>query len=381
MTLDHVRMGEVLEADRYPIEIDPLATYRPVGVRGFGRGIFDYPPTLGRDLGSLRFFDLAPCRLIVSNIKGWEGAVAVTGYQESGRISSNRFLAYAQRKGRTHLGYVKNWLLSEPGLDSLGRASPGSVDRNRTLSAERFEGILMPLPIIEEQRRIAAHLDSLARQIARVSEAVPLKPLTWMLPRLLEGLLATQDLPDVRVADLVDPVNDTIHPGNARRGADTFVGLEHIESHTGRLTGSRPVGDETGRKFRFQEGDVTYGYLRPYLNKAWTADRSGLCSVEQFVLRAREGVDPRLLEVVLRSSSILDAAVEATNNLQLPRLGLGTLLGFSAPDIRYASPTVADRAEALTNHFVRATELARRRSELLRGVLPAARNEIFNAMR
>jgi type I restriction enzyme S subunit len=171
MRVCHVRAGDILNLSREALEIDQGGTYRQIGVRGFGRGIFDYDPVVGSQLGKLRYFTLGPSRLVVSNIKGWEGAVAVTSADETGRIASNRFLTY-RTDHEVDVGYVRHYLVSEPGLDALGKASPGSADRNRTLSMKSFDKILIPLPALDEQRRIATHLDALSHVSLSVDTAL-----------------------------------------------------------------------------------------------------------------------------------------------------------------------------------------------------------------
>lgn len=170
MSVRRIRAGDVLELSRDRVDVDLGETYRQIGIRGFGRGIFDYEPVAGAQLGKLRYFTLGPSRLVVSNIKGWEGAVAVTGETEAGRIASNRFLTFLVDP-TVDLGYIRHYLISEPGLDSLGQASPGSADRNRTLSIKKFENIVIPLPGLEEQRRIATHLDALESASTQVGTA------------------------------------------------------------------------------------------------------------------------------------------------------------------------------------------------------------------
>lgn len=120
----------------------------------------------------------------------------------------------------------------------------------------------------------------------------------------------------------------TVHPGDDPGEAQSFVGLQHIERYTGRRIGADPIDAMKGRKFRFQPGDVVYGYLRPYLNKAWAADRHGLCSVDQYVLRPKPNVAPDLIAHILRGQAILDRAIDLTHNLQLPRLRSGLLMAL-----------------------------------------------------
>ncbi len=81
---------------------------------------------------------------------------------------------------------------------------------------------------------------------------------------------------------------DAVTPGRPRgKPSDfvgqPFVGLEHIEAQTARLLGHLPAEMMRSSGVQFQEGDVLYGRMRPYLNKVWLADRTGLCSGEFIV--------------------------------------------------------------------------------------------------
>jgi len=161
VTVERVRVGEVLALQRVPIQPDPGTEYVRIGIRSFGKGILHYEPKPGDQLGSLRFFDVQPDRLIVSNIKGWEGAIAVSSESDAGCIASNRFLSYRPIGQRVDVRWARWYFLSEPGIELVQRASPGSADRNRTLAIDRFEALTIPLPPIDEQRRVANRLDRL----------------------------------------------------------------------------------------------------------------------------------------------------------------------------------------------------------------------------
>jgi type I restriction enzyme, S subunit len=70
VTPRRVRVGDVLELERRPVEPEPTKEYVSIGIRSFGKGIFHYEPIQSDQLGKLRFFKVVPDRLIVSNIKG-----------------------------------------------------------------------------------------------------------------------------------------------------------------------------------------------------------------------------------------------------------------------------------------------------------------------
>lgn len=227
------RIGEVLELVRRPIEVLPTAEYRPIGVRSFGNGIFHYDPVGGSQLSKLRWFSVRPNELVISNIKGWEGAIAVSSEHDLGCIASNRFLTYTPKEGRANVNYLRYYLLSEPGLALIRRASPGSTDRNLTLGIKAFESIRIPLPPIDVQREIASSLDALwsTRQdlASRQSRAERL------LSALIAALVTRGDLSDdqklksgwrrLPLGEVMHPsvgVDEAVNPDKAYRIAGVY---------------------------------------------------------------------------------------------------------------------------------------------------------------
>lgn len=375
-----VPFGSVFELQRRQVAVDPSADYQEIGVRSFGRGLFVKDPVTGSDIGSKRVFRVESGDLVVSNVFAWEGAVGVASGLHGGMIGSHRFMTWTP-KGDVNVDFARHYFGSELGLTALGAASPGSAGRNRTLSIANLEAVAIPQPPRAEQDRVVNHLMGLERRLARVASPSP-HALVPRLPELWDQLLAKHSGSYVTVGELCRNEQVVVHPGDDLRGAKEFVGLEYIQSHTGRRVGGRLISDEQGRKLWFRPGQVIYGYLRPYLNKVWASDGFGLCSVEQFTLTPNPSVDAPVLSLVLRSGRVWKAAKEATNRLQLPRLGLNALMGFRVPDIRgLAWSRIAEESDRLTTFALHADESAARVVGLREALLPAARNEIFNAMR
>ena len=375
-----VRVGDVLQLHRRQVEVDPSAFYHEIGVRSFGRGIFHKEPIRGIDLGKKRVFEIHPGDLVLSNVFAWEGAVALASDAENGRIGSHRFMTYRPRVDEISVAYLRYFFTSEIGVRLLGLASPGSAGRNRTLAVNRFEAIEFSLPTFAEQHRIASHLDrvfSITQSIHGQLSAREKIPARALLPGLVDKVIGRSNAEQVNVGLLYDVVSDVVHPGDSYGDAECFVGLQHIESHTGRRIGSLPLGDERGRKFRFRSGDITFGYLAPYLNKVWVADRVGLCSVDQYVLRPHENVDAELLAYVLRSASTLAQSKELTHNLVLPRLRSKLLASIVVADPRSLGEKTKERLDRVTKQVLRLSEAERRRADLCSSVMPSALNRAF----
>lgn len=128
-----------------------------------------------------------------------------------------------------------------------------------------------------------------------------------------------------RLGDILSLRRQIVHPRDRPKGQAIFVGLEHIESGTGRRNGHLDVEKSQlgGRKPVFRKGDIVYGYLRPYLNKVWIAEFDGLCSVDQYVYSVdSEVADAEYVAWFLRSPAFLDRAPISETPGQLPRIRL-----------------------------------------------------------
>jgi len=66
----------------------------------------------------------------------------------------------------------------------------------------------------------------------------------------------------------------------AESGAPIYVGLEHVDSGAFSLTRWASPQAFKSNAFVFKSGDVLYGKLRPYLDKAVIAPGAGVCSTE-----------------------------------------------------------------------------------------------------
>ncbi|MEU3089866.1 restriction endonuclease subunit S [Streptomyces massasporeus] len=124
---------------------------------------------MGSELTKLRHFSFDANALVLSNIKAWEGAIAVTSEEDVEAVASSRFLFYVPQGDDVDVRYLRYYFLSSRGLTQIGQASPGSADRNRTLSMKSFENIVVPLPDPPEQHRVADKLDTAMSQSVQVA--------------------------------------------------------------------------------------------------------------------------------------------------------------------------------------------------------------------
>lgn len=145
-------MTEVAPLVRRPVEVDPAGSYPELGARSFGRGLFHKPTLQGSELTWQKLFRIEEGDLVFSNIKAWEGAFAVAGSNDHGRVGSHRYLTSVPVAEVMSSDFVYFYLQTREGLEKVQAASPGSADRNRTLGQSRLEAITVPTPEFAVQR-------------------------------------------------------------------------------------------------------------------------------------------------------------------------------------------------------------------------------------
>lgn len=184
-------LNEVAPLCRRPALIEAGRDYPQVAVRSFGRGTFHKPPLSGSAITWEKPFMVRSGDILVSNIKAWEGAVAVATDEDDGRYGSHRYLTFVPQEHVATARFVCFHLLTAGGLTEIGEASPGTADRNRTLSVKKFLQISVPVPDYTKQvwfDSLCAQLDNLeAAQKETAAELDALMP--SILDRAFKGEL------------------------------------------------------------------------------------------------------------------------------------------------------------------------------------------------
>ena len=142
---------------------------------------------------------------------------------------------------------------------------------------------------------------------------------------------------------------------------DIYVALEHVESWTGKI---RDAGDDVNFESqvkRFQERDVLFGKLRPYLAKVTAPNRSGVCAGEFLVLRPLgHHLATKFLERFLRSKPIIDAVDASTFGAKMPRADwsfIGNMeMPVPPPDEQTAIVRFLDHADEQIQRYIAAKE-------------------------
>ena len=129
----------------------------------------------------------------------------------------------------------------------------------------------------------------------------------------------------VTFADIAESITERVDdPKEA--GVEVYVGLEHLDSNTTRISRFGTPDDVEASKLRFFPGDVIYARRRAYQRKLGVAEVEGICSAHALVLRARPDVClPEFLPYFLQSDQFHERALEISVGSLSPTINWKTL--------------------------------------------------------
>lgn len=109
-----------------------------------------------------------------------------------------------------------------------------------------------------------------------------------------------------------------------------YIGLEHLEKDKG-IVGFSSADKVKSTKNAFQEGQILYGRLRPYLNKHDIASFSGVCSTDILVFEASVLVANVLVNKFFNLPFFIEYVVANSKGINLPRVSEKTILNTTFP--------------------------------------------------
>lgn len=203
------------------------------------------------------------------------------------------------------------------------------------VSYDKFGSIIIPIPSINEQQSIAAYLDQKCGEIDElitlqeemitklqsykqsvITEAVT-KGLNKNVSLKDSGIEWIGEIPEhwevKRLKNVCSQINIK---ENSKRNSLPYIGLENIESGSGRYIDT--ISEIEGMANRFCKNNVLFGKLRPYLSKVYLAEKDGICSPE-FIVYDTKSNNSRFIHKLLLSQPFIDVVNSSTYGAKMPR--------------------------------------------------------------
>lgn len=328
-----VPLRELLTIDLDKVPVRAGIQYPMVGVYSFGKGLFHREPVDGTTCSYKTFNRLKSEHFVMSQLFGWEGALALSSEDFSGHFVSPQFPTFLcePELNREYLGYFTR----QPVFwHDLGSRTRGMGDRRRTLNPEALFACEIPLPDRKEQDRIVAKLDALSARIDEGRECSRQieQESTALCRSVIHSAEASEKVELSRLLRLRPP-DVEVEPHLTYE----FAGVYSF----GRGVFKGPV--KTGMEFsyprltRLREGDFVYPKLMAWEGALGVVppDCDGLVVSTEFPVFEinSESVLPEVIDIYFRSPDIwpLLSGTSTGTNVRRRRLKPADFLKFRMP--------------------------------------------------
>ncbi len=128
----------------------------------------------------------------------------------------------------------------------------------------------------------------------------------------------------VKFGDIAKNISKRVEPSET--DLEVYVGLEHLDPQSLRITRRGVPADVKGQKLRVRPGQIIFGKRRAYQKKVAVADFEGICSAHAMVLEEVVGkIIPGLLPFFMQSDMFMDQAVAISEGSLSPTIKWKTL--------------------------------------------------------
>jgi len=318
-----VKLGQVLHLDLNPVPVDAITLYPMVGILSFGRGLFDREPIENGKTSYRQFYRLKADHIVMSQLFGWEGALALSTEKFAGKFLSPQFPTFLCDENQLDRNYL-GWVMRRPALwEDLGSRASGMGDRRRTLNPEALFACEIPLPPLLEQRRIVARIEALAD---KTEEARSLRRQTIEQGEALVNsagrtVLAGIDEPVTELGQWLDKTREGIQTGpfGAQLGSHEFqdsgvpvLTIGNVQYDGLDMSGLQYVSEEKARyleRYAISSGDILFARMGTVGRCCIVPEKAQGWLINYHIIRValnQACVDPRFIHWTIRCSKDID---------------------------------------------------------------------------
>lgn len=201
------------------------------------------------------------------------------------------------------------------------------------LSVKDLNNILIPLPPLSEQRRIASILDKADELRQKRQQAIE------KLDQLLQATFIDMFGDPVSnpkgwdkklLSDLVTIDAPLVEPMEKEFENLLHYGPDRISKDSGKLLPALTAKEDMliSKKFLCDDRHILYSKIRPYLNKVAMVQEKCLCSADVYPVEPKSQLTKHFLWHILRSKSFLDHAETFSNRANIPKINRNQFLQY-----------------------------------------------------
>jgi type I restriction enzyme S subunit len=298
--------------------------------------------------GNLESFKFIEKGDFAISLRSFEGGLE---YCHHDGIISPAYTVLKKKLDALYEGYYRFLFKSQAFISELQTSVIG-IREGKNISFEELSYSLMPIPLIPEQKSIAAFLN---RKTAQIDQAVVIKEKQIALLKERKQILiqsaVTRGLnPDAPMRDsgaewigeipahwevarfkyCCTVASGQVDPRKEPFSSMVLIAPNHIESSTGKLFSLETAaaqGADSG-KYQVTKGDLVYSKIRPALRKVCISPVDGLCSADMYVLLPKSNFNSIYLLHYILTDAFTLPALDAAMRVAMPKVNREALGDF-----------------------------------------------------
>jgi len=333
--LPSVPLHEIATPVQRAVAVVPGNAYRTLGVKWWGEGAYERDIIDGSQTAAITLNEVREGDLIINKIWVRHGSVAIVGPKVDGCVGSNEFPTFDLNRRRVLPRWL-HWYTKTRNLwQKCAALSQGTSGKNR-IRPERFLSIDIPLPPLDEQRRIVTTIEGLAARIeeCRAVHTEVVEDCAVLCRSILSN--------DPASPAILTPMSEMVSP----RAPDVSVAADGIYHFAGVYCFGKGVfagQRKTGLDFAYKNltqlrmGDFVYPKLMAWEGALGIvpSECDGLCVSPEYPVFSvnTERVLPEVLDVYFRSPPVWPqlAEISTGTNMRRRRLHPSSFLAFKMP--------------------------------------------------
>jgi len=166
-----VPISQIAKQVSRPENVDSLRIYRLLGAHWYAKGLYVKDEKPGTEIRASNLFAVKEGDFVYNRLFAWKGSFAVAQREHEGCFVSNEFPCFELDREQVSPKFL--WLFfsrESAWLEALGLSSGSTPTSRNRLKEAQFLQMRIPLPPLDEQRRIVARIEELAALIEEARE-------------------------------------------------------------------------------------------------------------------------------------------------------------------------------------------------------------------
>ena len=381
-----VRMGDFLRERKEFITIDDMEAYKRAKVQWYGKGTILRDKVPGVEIKTKKQQVIRTNEFVVAEIDAKDGSFGVTPEELDGAIVSSHYFVYEIDQNLCLPSYLE-WYVRTNNLQALVKAQ-GSTNYSaiRSYTVYDYE---IPLPSLEEQRRIVRYIESMVPQITeaqRLRKEADVEAEAFYHSALAAAIPWNKNL--VSLLETIETGTTITYgvlvPGVNIEDGVPFVRVQDLDLHNPNPKPNKRIAPEISQQYKrtlLQGGEILIGVVGS-IGKIGIAPMAWKgANIARAVCRIipSKNVDTKYLAYVLQSSSSQKYFRDATRTLAQPTLNVRQLEQAPIPvpplDEQRRIVAYLDGLQAKVNAL---GELQSASGEELSALMPSVLDRAFN---